>query len=69
MQVFKTNIGHNRTALAGLGDMAFGMPSTVFVLKGTALLIVYVVASPQELLAGKYDRAQSLATIAMTHLP
>jgi hypothetical protein len=71
IQEFKTKMGQDpkMTALSGLGDLAYGMPSTVIVLKGTSALIVSVVSSPQDLVAGKYDKAQALATVALTRLP
>ncbi len=71
LQEFKTKMSQNPkvTALPGLGDLAYGMPATVIVLKGATVVAVNVVSSPQDLAAGKYDKAQALVTVALTRLP
>lgn len=70
-QQFKAEMSQNPkvTLLSGLGDLAYGMPATVIVQKGSVIFAINVIASPKDLAAGKYDMAQALATIALARLP
>jgi hypothetical protein len=71
IQEFKTEMSQNPqvTALSGLGDLAYGMPASVIVLKGSTAVVVQVVTNSKDLTGGGYDKAQALIPVALGRLP